>query len=277
MVIDESDNYSDIESMLSFSHYFHLIKNNFTYSIGLYALEEEVDENEDNESDDDHEIDQNLNQFENDSENEEEEEIEDFDDLEDDIREIVSDENQIQYAQIVQTKSNAIELQNENDADEILYFEAEDNLQNNLNIKLGSSEIGRFQCANHKLDIVGRKAVKLHPELSNICKKLNRSNARCRKVIKLSKVFRKKKCRLRLENKTRWSTFYLLLLSVKKAYDKGAFDQRIPEKCCPVSLELIETYLQILKPLYMLNVSFQSDHSTISDVIPGKNHLDLII
>ena len=104
-----------------------------------------------------------------------------------------------------------------------------------LNINLASSDLPRYQCANPKLDIVGRKAVKLHRELTEIAKKLNKSNARCRRVIKLTKVFRKKKWRLRLESKTRWSPFYLLLLSTKKAYDKGAFDQNDSERRCPVS------------------------------------------
>ena len=97
---------------------------------------------------------------------------------------------------------------------------------------------------------------------------MNKSNAHFKRVFKLSRVFRKKKCRLRLEIKTRWSTFYLLLLSTKKAYDKGAFSKGAQ---CPVSLQTIETYFQILKPLYLLNVSFQSNHSTIADVIPGIN------
>jgi hypothetical protein len=92
-------------------------------------------------------------------------------------------------------------------------------------------------------------------------------------VCKLSKIFRKNKCRLRLESKTRWSAVYLLLLSVKKAYEKNAFDNSDHEKRCPVDLELIETYISILKPIYVIifktNIRFQSSHSTIADVIPG--------
>ena len=206
-------------------------------------------------------------------------EIQDFDDLETDIVEINSDENEIQYSSVMENDSNdANDLNDSNSEDETsdieFNFEEEYDLENNqiikeLNIKLGSDEIPRYQCANHKLDLVARKAIKFHRRLTEITRKLNKSNAHCRKTIKLSKVFRKKKCRLRLENKTRWSSVYLLLLSTKKAYDKGAFDHNDPEKRCPVSLQTIETFLRILKPLYMLNVSFQSDHSTIADVIPG--------
>ena len=201
-----------------------------------------------------------------------EEEIPDFDDLEADIIEINKDESEIQYTHVIKTKS--VTNKDQNDLNEDLddldddeeYNLDSDKLIKDLKINLGSADIPRYQCANHKLDIVGRKAVRLHRELRDICRKLNRSNARCRKVIKLSRVFRKKKCRLRLESKTRWSTFYLLLLSAKKAYDKGAFNLMVQ---CPISLQTIETYLQILKPLYLLNVSFQSDHSAIADVIPG--------
>ena len=229
---------------------------------------EEIEEsNENSESNET----QNSDQF------EDEEEIIESEDLEEDIREVISDESQTQYSNVVQTTTNPVS-DADSDEEEINFnFQEEYDLQTNqiikdLNINLGSSDLPRYQCANHKLDIVGRKAVKLHRELREIARKLNRSNARCRRVIKLSRVFRQKKCRLRLESKTRWSPFYLLLLSTKKAYDKGAFDQSDPEKSCPVSLETIETYLQILKPLYLLNVSFQSDHSTIADVIPGIEH-----
>ncbi len=46
----------------------------------------------------------------------------------------------------------------------------------NLKINLGSDDLPRYQCGNHKLDIVGRKAVKSHPQLLNITKKINKSN-----------------------------------------------------------------------------------------------------
>jgi len=51
-------------------------------------------------------------------------------------------------------------------------------------------------------------------------------------------MFRNKKCRLRLENLTRWSSAYLLLESVKRALDGGLFDEFEPEEI-PVTLETI--------------------------------------
>ena len=87
----------------------------------------------------------------------------------------------------------------------------------------------------------------------------------------LSRVFRKKKCRLRLENLTRWSSSYLLLESVKKAYDANDFSEIEFEKRCPIELNTVEIYLQILKPVYLLSISFQNNHSYIADTLPCKN------
>jgi hypothetical protein len=87
--------------------------------------------------------------------------------------------------------------------------------------------------------------------------------------VNLARSFREKKCRLRIENVTRWSSAYLMLESVKKAYDRNAFNQSDPEMRCPVDRETVEIYLQILKPAYILNVSFQNNHSSIADVVVG--------
>ena len=105
-----------------------------------------------------------------------------------------------------------------------------------------------------------------HKTICNYIRILNNANSSIRRSIALSRTFREKKCRLRLENKTRWSSAYLMLESVKRAYDRGAFS----DVECPLSLETIELYLQILKPSYLLNIFFQSNHSSISDTIIGK-------
>ena len=54
---------------------------------------------------------------------------------------------------------------------------------------------------NHKLDFEAKKAVKEHPELVEICSKLHNSNKHFRKVVKLSKIFRKKNVDLELRVK----------------------------------------------------------------------------
>ena len=126
-------------------------------------------------------------------------------------------------------------------------------------------------CACHKMNLAIRKAIKQHSTLCSILRILNKSNTHFRKSCKFSHVFRSKKCRVRLENLTRWSSSYLLLESVKRAYDKNVFVQGNPEKECPISLSKIETYLQILKPAYILSTQFQQNNSSIADIIPSKN------
>ena len=83
-------------------------------------------------------------------------------------------------------------------------------------------------------------------------------------------LFNLEKCKLRLENLTRWSPAYLMLLSVKKAYDKNMFNADNP---CSVSLETVEIYIQILQPAYILSLQLQLNHSTIADVIPSVKQL----
>ena len=58
-------------------------------------------------------------------------------------------------------------------------------------------------------------------------RKLSKSNSHIRRVVQLNKTFRLKKCRLRLNNSIRWSTLYLVLESVKRAYDRKAFNSEI--------------------------------------------------
>ena len=70
-----------------------------------------------------------------------------------------------------------------------------------------------------------------------------------------------------------------MLESVKRAYDKGLLihandarerDEQNNELDFPVSLQVIETYMQILMPAYRLSLSLQSVNSSIADVLPGK-------
>ena len=95
----------------------------------------------------------------------------------------------------------------------------------NLTINLGTNDLPRFSWANHKLNLGVRKAIKNHKPLSNLLIKINKANAHLKSVCKLSIIFRKKKARLRLVNKTRWSSEYLALWSVLNAINKGAIYQ----------------------------------------------------
>ncbi|RNA07608.1 hypothetical protein BpHYR1_014852, partial [Brachionus plicatilis] len=123
----------------------------------------------------------------------------------------------------------------------------------------------RFSCGNHKLNLCIRHAMESHRTICSYIRQLNNSNPSIRRSVQLSQSLRDRKCRLRLENSTRWSSGFLMLESVKRAYHRGAFDQ----VACPVTLEQIEIYMQVLKPAYLLNVFFQSNHSSIGDTITG--------
>ena len=86
-----------------------------------------------------------------------------------------------------------------------------------------------------------------------------------RNSIKTNRLFIKKKCRLRIYQKTRWCGAILSLLSNKRAYDKGCFNGDVK---LPIDLETIETYIQILTPAYFTTLGWEKNTSSIADVIP---------
>ncbi len=59
-----------------------------------------------------------------------------------------------------------------------------------------------------------------------------------------------------------------MLESVKRAYDKGAFDTENDELKCPADLKTVELYLQILRPCYFASIYWQTNHSSIADTVP---------
>ncbi len=139
-----------------------------------------------------------------------------------------------------------------------------------LEINFGTSDLPLFNCACHKLNIAIRKAISRHSFIKDMIKTLNSSNVETKRAISLNKIFADKKCRLRIENLTRWSSTYLMLEAVKRAYDRGAFDEAKP---CPIEKDVVEVYLQILAPAYLVSIGFQSKHSSISDVLIAVRRL----
>ena len=57
-----------------------------------------------------------------------------------------------------------------------------------------------------------------------------------------------------------------MLESVKRAYDKGIFDDS--KNKCAYDLKSIETYYQILLPAYRVSLSFQKNSTSIAEVLP---------
>ena len=134
-----------------------------------------------------------------------------------------------------------------------------------LKISLGSNELPRFACSAHKMNIAVRKAILSHKPLSNMLSALSKFSASVKKSVNLSKIHLSKKCCLRCENATRRGSSFLMLWSYIKAYKAGAFDG---DHKCPYSLEKIELYFQILKPVYCFNLYVQKSTLSIYEVLP---------
>ncbi len=137
--------------------------------------------------------------------------------------------------------------------------------QNQFEIELGSSKLPRISCANHKLNLAVRKAMSEHQSICADMKKLNSFISRIRSSYNLDRVFQNLKCRLRIENNTRWSSAFLSLETIIRAIIRKA----IQVDNLPVRLSRIETYFLILQPAYNLNISFQSNNCSIGDVFPA--------
>jgi hypothetical protein len=129
----------------------------------------------------------------------------------------------------------------------------------------GGKELPRHSCANHKLSVVMNSAFLKQGFILDILKTLTAANASIRKSICENRIFRNLKCRPRIYQKTRWCGAILLLLSNKRAFDKGAYDEA---NSCPIAFEVIETYIQILRPAYFTTLGWEKNSSSIADVIP---------
>ena len=112
------------------------------------------------------------------------------------------------------------------------------------------------------IDKSNRKAISSHTEFKHMLEIINNVNASIRRSIQLNNVFKENRCRLRCECVTRWSSAYIVLESVKRAYDKGLivhidrYNAAINQEnnIFPISLNEIEAYLQILSPVYHVNM-----------------------
>lgn len=192
-----------------------------------------------------------------------------FSELNRELDDITADANDLIFSRelnYINSQPNVfIDNQTRNLLENFLYEYQTYDYYDGFNLVIGSNRVLRVSCANHKLNLAIRRGISLCDELKSILVALNNANVQIRRSIKLNSMFRNKKCRLRCENATRWSSSYLLLESTKRAYDKNMFDEQLQ---CPVSKEKIELYLQILKPAYILSLKFQYHDSNIGDLIP---------
>ncbi|CAF0713084.1 unnamed protein product [Brachionus calyciflorus] len=192
-----------------------------------------------------------------------------FSNVQMEVTEITNEINSLTF-----TSNISFDVKNESSIEEIeLDFERFYDLNkgqpiNNLTLKIGSNELPRFSCSCHKLNLAVRHAMESHITICNIIRRINNSNSHIRRSINLNRSFRIKKCRLRLENLTRWGSAYMMLDSVKKAYSENLFDENNPD---------LNYSLEVLKPAYILNISFQNNHSSISDTLIGPKRLANIL
>ncbi len=73
-------------------------------------------------------------------------------------------------------------------------------------------------------------------------------------------------CWPKLDQATRWSGGYEMLLSGREGYEKEAFDKAGIEY--PVSVEKLDVYINILRPAYETSLLFQHTKATIAIVVP---------
>ena len=214
---------------------------------------------EENENENDSSI-QSIKEFDNDNE----------------IQEILEDIKPLENLNII----NDNEIEEIQNLDE--HYDEDDNneydltsgheLIDQLHIVVGSNRYPRFSCANHKINIVIRKTIKLDAQLLKIVKKLTKFSSHTHQSVVDSQAFKIKKNRLRSENITRWSSTFLLLLSFYKAYEKNIFNE---VHQCPVSRQQIEFYLILLLPLYKFTLYHQRNSANIGSVVPSVQSLIL--
>jgi len=91
----------------------------------------------------------------------------------------------------------------------------------------------------------------MNSEISDLLQALCCSNAQVRRSINLSNTLSLKKGKLRLANATRWSSAYLMLESVKRAYDRGCYEESNFAQSCPVQLDkLSSTFYSLSQPIF---------------------------
>lgn len=91
---------------------------------------------------------------------------------------------------------------------------------------LGSTELPRISCAAHKLNLVVRSAITRHKRICDDLHEINGYISKIRSSYNLSREFINAKCRLRLENATRWGSQYLCLEALEHV-NKLYFQQKI--------------------------------------------------
>ena len=88
-------------------------------------------------------------------------------------------------------------------------------------ISIHGKHICRLSCSCHKNNLAVRKAIQYNPEFSAELKELSSFAGQHRKTISTCRLMIGLKIRLQVNNKTRWMSAFTMMLTFKKAYERG--------------------------------------------------------
>ena len=94
---------------------------------------------------------------------------------------------------------------------------------------------------------------------------------RVKRTIELNKVFAHARCRLRLESQTRWVQLPLMMLEILKKHTRNGY---LVKLTTPVPISVINSYLKLLKPAYLVNLYYKEKISTVYLFICLLNNLN---
>ena len=175
---------------------------------------------------------------------------------------------------------NELEM-NLNDGADKLRDEVEENLDDkseyepgylssmfDIKLKIGSKIIPQYSCANYKLNCALRNSILAHEPLNHLLSGLSKFVSNSKKKIEIARLLRKTQTKLVSDNRTRWGSSFLMLLSFLKAKRLNIFSQEI---LAEFDLNVLEIYYQLLLPIHKLNLLFERTNSNIGEVIPLLN------
>ena len=100
-----------------------------------------------------------------------------------------------------------------------------------------TSDLPRICCANHKLNLAVKLAIREHKTIERHFRLLNNFISKIKRTIQPNRIFANAKCRLRLENITRWGSGFLMLETIRKADRLGLLKHDLKS---PVAMTIIE-------------------------------------
>ena len=116
------------------------------------------------------------------------------------------------------------------------------------------------------MNLAIRKAIELCPKFSDILTLLSKWIRDVKKNIALARIHRSKNSIIKRQQLTRWSSSFIMLASILKAFKNKVFSN---DHSCPVPIDKIKEYFLILAPCYIFTNDMQFKDSNISLVVPS--------